>query len=51
MTVRRIVPLLLALALLTGCARAGTQDVTGLAPEEGERLVICTPTRRASMPP
>ena len=48
---KRLAPLLLALALLAGCARAGTQDVTGLAPEEGERLVICTPTRRASTPP
>ena len=51
MNVRRIVPLLLALVLLAGCARAGTQDVTGLAPEEGERLVICTPHKESVYAP
>lgn len=38
---RRIVPLLLAVLLLTGCG-SGAQDTSRFAPEESERLVIFT---------
>ena len=48
---KRLAPLLLALALLAGCARTGTQDVTGLAPEEEARLVICTPHKESVYAP
>ena len=48
---KRLAPLLLALALLAGCARTGTQDATGLAPEEEARLVICTPHKESVYAP
>lgn len=39
---RRIIGLILAALLLTGCVRVPAQDASAFAPEEENRLVVCT---------
>ena len=39
---RRVLPLLLTVVLLAGCAHPGVQDTSSFAPAEGERLTVFT---------
>lgn len=44
---RRIIPLLLAVLLLTGCGTPRAQDASSFAPAESERLVVFTSHKEA----